>query len=547
MMRPVGRVTTNRACPRKLRLPRQCLLGKRYGNMQISKLFRTKIVKDDIQEEESGPKLKKVLTSFDLTMNGIAAIIGAGIFVLIGTVATEHAGPGIWLSFVLSGLACACVAFAYAELAGMIPSAGSAYEYAYATMGEIVAFLMGWTVVLAYAVGSSAVAVGLAGYLSSMLQPAGYALPEAISKAPDIGTAFSVMAGLLLLGGSALWMWMGAARNGFVRIVQFFMGMVGFALTVVSVSSLPSVNIVAVAAVVLLSLHQYHGVKESVRLTTFMSILETALVIIFIALTFGSIESSNLTPIAPFGWGGILSGAALIFFAYIGFDSITTMGEECKDPKRDMPKGILWSLGVCTVLYILVGVAMVGAVNYAGLDASAPLADVLNKIGYGWLVAAFSAGVLISIKSTLSVLLYAQSRIVMRMSKDGLLPSGLAAVGAKRQTPYAAIFAVGFVSAAAAGLFPIGSLAELINIGVLAAFVVVCLGVIILRYKRPDAARTFRCPLVPWLPLTGAVISFILMLSLGASTWLLFGAWLIVGVVVYWLYGLRHSKLNGSA
>lgn len=515
--------------------------------MQLSKLFRTKVVRSDpTPEDESGPKLKKVLTAFDLTMNGIAAIIGAGIFVLIGTVATQHSGPGIWLSFVLSGLACACVAFAYAELAGMIPSSGSAYEYAYATMGEVVAFIMGWIVVLAYAIGSSAVAVGLAGYLTTMLAPAGIEIPHAISQAPDLGTAFSVMGGLMLLGGTALWMWLGRAAGFGVRVGQFFMGMVGFALLVTSFSGLTSVNLIAVAAIALLTLHQYHGVKESVRLTTFMSILETGLVIVFIILTFGSVQMSNLTPLAPFGWTGILSGAALIFFAYIGFDSITTMGEECKDPKRDLPRGILWSLGVCTILYIMVGVVMVGAVNYKDLNASAPLADVLTKIGWGPLVALFSAGVLISIKSTLSVLLFAQSRIVMRMAKDGLLPSSLAVIGAKRQTPYVAIFAVGFVSMCAAGLFPIGKMAELINMGVLAAFVVVSAGVVILRYKRPELKRSFRCPLVPWLPLTGALISFAMMLSLGWVTWLIFAAWVVIGLVVYLLYGARYSKLNSA-
>ncbi|HEY9787052.1 MAG TPA: amino acid permease [Candidatus Obscuribacterales bacterium] len=511
-------------------------------------LFRRKNVEAAAQDtgNAEGPQLKKVLTAFDLTMNGIAAIIGAGIFVLIGTVATQYSGPGIWLSFILSGIACVCVAFAYAELAGMIPSAGSAYEYAYATMGEIVAFLMGWTIVLAYAVGTSAVAVGLAGYLASMLAPAGVVIPQAVIQAPPLDSAIGIMAGLLLLGGSVLSNWIVRASGFFWRVVQFIAGIGGVALLATSLSGIQSVNLIAVAAIALLTLHQYHGVKESVRLTTIMSIVETALVIVFVALTLGSVKAENLTPVMPFGFMGILTGAALIFFAYIGFDSITTMGDECKNPKRDLPKAILWSLGVCTVLYILVGVAMVGAVHYTSLDATAPLADVLSKVGWGSLVVLFSAGVLISIKSTLSVLLFAQSRIVMRMGKDGLLPQSLAVVGAKRQTPYVAIFTVGFVSAAAAGLFPIAKLAELINIGILAAFAVVCIGVVILRYTRPDVQRSFRCPLVPWVPILGALISLAMMASLSLITWLIFAGWLVAGAIVYMLYGRRNSKLNGS-
>jgi basic amino acid/polyamine antiporter, APA family len=511
--------------------------------MHFARMFRTKPIQNpDVREaDESGqPALKRVLSAFDLTMNSIAAIIGAGIFVLIGTVITAHSGPGIWLSFLLSGIASACVAFAYAEFAGMIPSAGSAYEYTYATMGEIVAFLMGLVIVLAYAVGSSAVAVGLAGYVATLLAPIGITLPESILQAPPVDMAVKVMLGLLVFGASTLWAW--SSNRGWMRLLQLPLAVAG--LILVFTAGLQVANWLAVGSIILLTLHQYHGVKESVRLTTIMSVLETTLLIAFIVLTIGSVKTENLTPLVPFGWGGILSGAALSFFAYIGFDSITTMGDECRNPTRDLPKAILWSLAICTVLYILAGITIAGVVNYTLLDANAPLATALTASGYTWLVAIFSAGILISIKSTLSVLLYAQSRIVMRMSKDGLLPSGLAVIGARRQTPYVAIFAVAFVSACAAGLFMIDKLSELIIVGILAAFIVVCVSIIILHYKRPELPRTFRCPLMPWMPAVGAITSLVMMFSLSATTWIIFGGWVVLGVIVYLLYGMRHSRLN---
>jgi APA family basic amino acid/polyamine antiporter len=358
-------------------------------------------------------------------------------------------------------------------------------------------------------------------------------------------TGLGVLAGTIvsLMAGMKLWLtWKGASLAR--RLVTGLAGAGGLVLLGGSVLELSSANLVAVVAILVLAWHQYHGVKESVRFTTILSVIETALVAVFIFLTVGRIDSANLTPIAPFGWSGIISGAALIFFAYIGFDSITTMAEECKDPKKDMPKGILWSLGVCTVLYILTGLGMVGAVSYLTLDANAPLADVLSKLGYGWLVSIFALAVLISIKSTLSVLLFAQSRIVMRMSMDGLLPRGLGAVSARRQTPYVAILAVGVISAVAAGLFPIAKLAELVNIGVLAAFVAVCIGVIILRYTHPDMPRSFRSPLVPWLPAVGGLASLVMMFSLSYTTWLIFLGWTLVGVFVYLFFGRKNSKLN---
>lgn len=514
--------------------------------MRLSRLFRTKAIQGITHDpvDSSGPSLRRVLSAFDLTMNSIAAIIGAGIFVLIGTIVTAHAGPGIWLSFILSGVAAACVAFAYAEFAGMIPSAGSAYEYTYATMGEIVAFLMGWVILLAYAVGSGAVAVGLAGYAATLLAPVGIVLPQSMMQAPPVEVGVRVMGGLLAFGGAALWVCTGRGRV-WERWLQSALAVGGGWLAYTA--GLPMANWLAVGAIIVLALHQYHGVKESVRLTTIMSVLETTLLVAFIALTIGSVKSENLTPLVPFGWGGILSGAALSFFAYIGFDSITTMGDECRNPTRDLPKAILWSLAICTVLYILAGIAIAGVVNYTVLDAKAPLATVLTHSGYTWLVAIFSAGILISIKSTLAVLLYAKSRIVMRMSKDGLLPGKLATIGAKRQTPYIAIFAVAFVSASAAGLFMIEKLSELIIVGILAAFIVVCVSIIILHYKRPELPRTFRCPLMPVLPIVGALTSLVMMFSLSATTWLIFGAWVVIGVIVYLLYGLRHSRLNDNS
>ncbi len=508
--------------------------------------FRRKHANSALPVHE-GPPLKRVLGTFDLTMNGIAAIIGAGIFVLVGTVASAHAGPGIWLSFLLSGLACACVALAYAELSGMLPSAGSVYEYAYHTLGEAIAFLMGWSVLVAYAVGSSAVAVALSDYLEELLKPIGISLPAVMSQAPthDVGIAIMIGAGSLCAG--LVWRWLrGAASEGLLGLL--WMPLVAFgafklALTLPLVSS---VNLVAVATIALISLHLYHGVKESVRFTTFLSVIETALVIAFIILSAGSFNSANLEPLMPFGPLGIISGAGTIFFAYIGFDSITTMGDECRQPEKSMPRAIIYSLAICTVLYILVGLTMVAAVPYLELSADAPLAFVLHKIGYGWLVSAFSLGVLLSIESTLNVMLYAQSRIIMSMSRDQLLPAKIGAISHKHHTPYVAITVVGLFSALASGLFPIGSLAGLVNIGVMAAFVAVCIGVIVLRYTAPDAARTFRCPLMPAVPALGALISIVMMASLGAAVWMLYGASLSIGLLIYLAYGFKHSRLNQS-
>ncbi len=507
--------------------------------------FRRKTVGSAIVVHE-GPPLKRVLGTFDLTMNGIAAIIGAGIFVLVGTVASAHAGPGIWLSFSLSGLACACVALAYAELAGMLPSAGSVYEYAYHTLGEVIAFLMGWSVLVAYAVGSSAVAVALSDYLEELLKPVGIVLPAWLSQAPphNVGVAIMIGAGSLCAG--LIWRWLRGASGGLLRflwvpLVAFGAFKLALALPLVS-----SINLVAVAAIALISLHLYHGVKESVRFTTFLSVIETALVITFIILTAVSFDSVNLEPLMPFGPLGIISGAGTIFFAYIGFDSITTMGDECRQPEKSMPRAIIYSLAICTVLYILVGLTMVAAVPYLELSADAPLAFVLRKIGYGWLVSVFSLGVLLSVESTLNVMLYAQSRIIMSMSRDKLLPPKMGAVSHKHHTPYVAITVVGMFSALASGLFPIRSLAGLVNIGVMAAFVAVCVGVIVLRYIAPDAARTFRCPLMPYVPALGALISIVMMLSLGAAVWMLYGAVLFVGLLIYLAYGFKNSRLNQS-
>ncbi len=511
---------------------------------RFSAAFRRKTLGSALGVHD-GPPLKRVLGTFDLTMNGIAAIIGAGIFVLVGTVASAHAGPGIWLSFSLSGLACACVALAYAELAGMLPSAGSVYEYAYHTMGEVIAFLMGWSVLVAYAVGSSAVAVALSDYLEELLRPTGIILPTWLSQAPapDVGAAIMLGAGSLAAGLLLRWLGRSGGLVCFLWVPLIAFGAFKLALALPLVTS---INLVAVAAIALISLHLYLGVKESVRFTTFLSVIETALVIGFIVLTAGSFNAANLEPLMPFGPLGIISGAGTIFFAYIGFDSITTMGDECRQPEKSMPRAIIYSLAVCTVLYILVGLTMVAAVPFAELGADAPLAYVLRKVGYGWLVSVFSLGVLISIESTLNVMLYAQSRIIMSMSRDRLLPPRIGAVSHKYHTPYVAITVVALFSALASGLFPIGTLAGLVNIGVMAAFVAVCIGVIVLRSLAPDAGRTFRCPLMPLVPALGALISIVMMVSLGAQVWLLYGAALLVGLLIYLAYGFKHSRLNSS-
>jgi APA family basic amino acid/polyamine antiporter len=445
--------------------------------------------------EDRGRSLRRVVGLLDLSALGLGALIGTGIFVIIGE-AIGKSGPAIVLAFVLAGVTCAFSALSYAELASTIPVSGSAYTYAYATLGELVAWIIGWDLILEYGVAVAAVAVGWGGYLSQLLDTAfGVSLPDAISQPPGEG----------------------------------------------GVVNLPAVFLVLAVAGVLMA-----GVRESARANTVMVAIKVGILVLFIVLAFTAFDSANLRPFAPEGTGGVVSAASLIFFAYIGFDAISTSGEETRRPQRDLPIAILGSLAIATILYVLVGLAAVGALPFKQLNGSeAPLADVLDKgAGISWGATLVSIGALIAITSVVLTVLYGQTRIVFAMSRDGLVPDRMARLHPTRRTPVftTAVFAV--LIAAIAAVVPLSEIAELVNIGTLFAFFLVNIGVMVLRRTRPELERGFRVPAVYVCAPIGAALCVYLMAQLPGVTWLRFGIWLAVGLIVYAAYGRRHSRLR---
>jgi basic amino acid/polyamine antiporter, APA family len=459
----------------------------------VKQLFRTKPINADHHLSDTG--LRRVLGAFDLTLLGIGAIIGAGIFVLTGIAAATHAGPAIVVSYVVAGLACAFSALAYAELAATIGGCGSAYGYAYAGLGELLAWIIGWDLILEYSVATSAVAIGWSGYAQNALAAVGLGLPPWLLSPPASG----------------------------------------------GVINLPAAAIVLVLAV-LLAL----GVRESSRANAVMVVIKLMAIAVFIAFAIGHVQPANWTPFMPFGWEGVMGGAALIFFAYIGFDAVSTAADEARNPQRDLPIGILGSLAVCTVIYMVVAGLLTGIASYTTLNNPSPVADVMLHLGYPWVAGVIAAGAIAGLTSVMLVLYYGLSRVFLAMARDGLLPPAFAAVHPRTQTPVRVILLAGLLMAAVAGLTPIGHVAELVNIGTLAAFFLVCLGVIALRYTHPEVPRPFRTPLMPFVPLAGAGICLYLMTQLPAVTWLRFAGWLVVGFVVYFGYSRRHSALAGA-
>ena len=451
-----------------------------------------------IEDTKEGQQLRRAIGTLDLTALGLGAVVGTGIFVIIGE-AISDAGPGIIVSFVLAGVTCLFSALSYAEMAAAVPVSGSAYTYSYATMGELVAWIIGWDLILEYGFSVAVVAVGWGDYLRDLLSSVfSITIPASISSPPGDGGTINVTAVVLVLGVTA----------------------------------------VLVA-----------GVRESTRFNTIMVAFKLGVLALFIVLAFTAFDSGNLSPFAPHGFGGIRSSAALIFFAYIGFDAISASSEEVKDPGRSLPKAIIGSLVIATLVYIVVAVAAVGAVPFAQLAGDGkPLATVLDSApaspGRANII---SLGALVAITSVVLTVLYGQTRITYAMCRDGLLPRGFARLSTRRRTPVCITLAFGLMAAAFAAFIPLSELAELVNIGTLFAFLLVNLGVIVLRRTKPDLDRPFRVPLVPVVPLIGAALCIYLMTQLSGATWWRFGIWLVIGLVIYFAYSRTHSTLQRAA
>ena len=465
----------------------------------VRSLFRTKSIERILADSDApAHRLKKTLTAWDLTGLGIGAIIGTGIFVLIGTaiVGDTHrpgAGPGIILSFMLSGLTCAFAALCYAEFAAMIPVAGSAYTYSYATLGELLAWLTGWNLILEYGVACVAVAIGWSGYFNNILKLCGIELPYWATHAPGSD------------GGIA--------------------------------------NVPAAVVVLLVTIILVIGVKESARATCIIVLIKLAVIVFFIGVGAGAVDKTNWTPFMPFGFDGVGAAAAIVFFAYIGFDAVSTTAEEARNPQRDLPIGIIASLLICTLLYIAVAAVLTGLIPYSKIDVHAPVAEALSAAGYRWGAAVVAVGAVAGITSVLVVMMIGQIRVFFAMSRDGLLGPWLSAVHPTFRTPHRATYLTGVAVSVLAAFIPIGDAADMTNIGTLFAFVLVCIGVIVLRYTKPNQPRPFKIPLMPLIPLLGMAACLGLMVFLPTLTWIRFVVWTAVGIVVYIVYGIRHSRL----
>ncbi|MCW2669117.1 MAG: amino acid permease [Frankiales bacterium] len=479
-------------------------------------VLRTKSVEQSIRDTEEGEdRLRKELGWVQLTVFGVGVVIGTGIFVLTGKAAGVQAGPAVSLSFVLSGIACALAALCYAEFASTVPVAGSAYTFSYASLGELVAWIIGWDLILELALGAATVAVGWSSYLTDVAKDIGVTIPTALSGSHH--------------------------------------------------------NVVAAAIVLVLTGVICMGIKVSAQVNLVAVIIKVSIVLLVIIAGLFYVKASNLSPFVPpsgstpakgaesvpsliqdlgfspgaFGISGIFTAAALVFFAFIGFDIVATAAEETKNPQRDLPRGIFGSLAICTVLYVAVSLVVTGMVKYTSISVDAPLAQAFRSVGQRTIADLIDVGALVGLTTVMMILLLGQSRVFFAMSRDRLLPRAFSKVSRRTGTPYRTSLVTGVVVAAMSFFFSLSTLAELVNIGTLFAFVVVAAGVVVLRRTRPDLQRSFRTPWVPWVPVASILVSFWLMLNLPTATWVRFGVWLAAGLVVYSAYGYRHSGLNG--
>lgn len=463
----------------------------------LKQLLRTKAI---VEHSDSG--LKKCLSAFDLTLLGIGCAIGTGIFVLTGLAAATQSGPAVILSFIFAGLASAFAALSYAELAASVGGSGSAYGYSYVAFGEFFAWVIGWILLLEYGVGAAAVANGWSGYFVGTLANFNIVFPEALAKAPSMG------------------------------------GMI----------NLPAFAIIWVLTVLLIS-----GVKQSAQFNNVIVAIKLSTIAVFIGIAALNVNADNWQPFMPFGWFdtlpdgktiGVLAGASLVFFAYFGFDAVSTAADEARNPQRDLPIGLLASLTFCTLVYIVVSGLLTGVLPYTELNVASPVAHALTRIGYTWSSTLVATGVLAGLITVLLVLLYGLTRILYAMSRDGLISPFFSRINPERQTPVRIILMCGLVISMIAGFFPLGALAETVNIGTLASFVMVCVGVIVLRIRQPDLKRPFRNPWNPLIPVLGILSCSALMSFLPHQTWIRFLTWIAVGVVIYFVYSMHHSRLN---
>jgi APA family basic amino acid/polyamine antiporter len=493
-------------------------------------------------QAEGEHALKRALGPINLITLGIGAIIGAGIFVLTGSAAAQYAGPAIVLSFILAGIACAFAGLCYSEFASLIPIAGSAYTYGYATLGEIFAWIIGWDLILEYAFGAATVASGWSGYVVSFLQDFGIHIPAAFTATP--GTD------LVLFNGR------------WERLTTILPTLQANGIDPATLQHSHGIfNVVAFLAICAVTAILVIGIQESANFNSTIVVIKVAIVLIFIgiaarfAVSHPSQVLANWHPFIPpnageygkYGWSGIARGAAVIFFAYIGFDAVSTAAQEAKHPQRDMPIGILGSLVICTVLYILVSGLLTGVVPYTALNVPDPVAVGIDATGIRWGSILVKLGAIAGLGSVMLVMLLGQSRVFFSMSVDGLLPQWAGKVHPRFRTPYISSILVGIFVAIFASLIPIGILGELVSIGTLLAFVIVCAGVWIMRRRRPNLDRPFKTPWVPFVPIMGILVSGFMMISLPFDTWLRLIIWLVIGMFVYFFYGRHHSRVQALA